>query len=184
MPNTFRYRLTATQKATIAQNLIDVLEKGIPIENNTATFICNWILTGPEEKRKAFYDVWDMVLKNYLPPQRPILFRSCSRRKDGEIASFTRRLECARRFGENRSFLLMCDTTEGLRHEERIYKRGEYRHTFYPLSELIKKDNETETHMFSEGIRSDYIGEDEYIMRVDLGSMCTFKWYKERGDSR
>jgi len=179
MSDKFFYRLAASKKASIAQNLIDVLEKGAVIEKDTATFICNWILTGPKEKGKAFFDVWDFVLNNYMPTTRPILFRSCSRRSDGKIASFTGRLECARRFSENRGFLLICDTAEELRYEEKLCKRGEYRHTFYPLSELIKRDDIAEHHVFSEGIRRDYIGEDEYIMRVDLGNMCTFKWHKE-----
>lgn len=177
----FKYRLSSVKKAEIAQNLIDVLECNVPIEKATVSFVSNWILTGPDEKGKAFYDVWDLVLKNYMPTTRPILFRSCSRRTDGKIASFTGRLECARRFGGNRGFLLMCDTTEGLKLDMLFAKRGEYRNTFYPLSELIKRDIEAENHVFSDGMRRGYVGEDEYIMRVNLWRMCTFKWYKERG---
>lgn len=181
MGERFRYRLTSAKKEFIAQNLIDALEQGRSIERDTVTFICNWILTEPEEKVKAFYDVWDIVLRNYMPTKRPILFRSCSRRADGRIASFTGRLESARRFGNNQGFLLICDTAECLKYEEKFYKRGEYRHTFYPLSELIKRDSVAEPHVFSERMRSDYIGEDEYIMRVNLGRMSTFRWHKERG---
>jgi hypothetical protein len=172
------YRLTMTQKTSIAQNLIDICECNAPIEKPTATFVGNWILTGPEEKFKAYYDVWDLVLKNYLPKSRPILFRSCSRRTHGKIASFTGRLESAQRFSGEKGFLLICQTEESLKYEETFYKRGEYRHTFYPLSEVIKKDNESKNHVFSDRLRKNYAGEDEYIMRVDSGYLVTVKWCK------
>lgn len=94
MEEVYRYRLTQNQKGEIAQNLIGILEKDVSIDKQTKRFIGDWILTGPEEKRKAFFDVWDIVLKNYLPKTRPVLFRSCNRiGKDGKIASFTNRLE-------------------------------------------------------------------------------------------
>lgn len=178
--NQFSYRLSAYQKSNIAQNLIDVFEKGNGIEEPTARFIGNWILTGPNEKRKVFYDVWDIVLKNFMPITRPILFRSCSRRSDDRIASFTGRIECARRFSGEKGLLLICDTAETLKYEQQFYKRGEYRHTFYPLSELLKKDDASEKHVFSEGLRHKYAGEDEYIMRIDIGRMNTLKWYREK----
>ena len=79
MNDKFQYRLSKDLKREIAQNLIDILQKDENIKKSTKTFICNWLCTGPEEKRKAFFDVWDIVLKNYLPKERPILFRSCKR---------------------------------------------------------------------------------------------------------
>jgi hypothetical protein len=176
----FNYRLTQRKKENIAHNLIAALESDVNIEKDTVTFICNWMLTGPNEKRKAFFDVWDIVLRNYMPKTRPILFRSCLRRKDDRIASFTGRLEAARRFNGGKGFLIMCDTKEDLHFEEKHYKRGEYRHTFYPLVDLLKRDDESESHVFSDSLRRDYIGEDEYIMRVNLGNMHSFKWHQER----
>lgn len=173
------YRLSSKQKEEIAQNLIEILRDDAEISKQTVTFVCNWILTGPNEKRKAFFDVWDMVLKNYLPSSRPILFRSCRRRNEGEISSFTGRLECARRFSDGRGFLLICDTKEALAYEEHFYKQGEYRHTFYPLVNLLKQAQNSRAKIFSESFLNDYIGEDEYVMRVDLGNMETFKWYRE-----
>lgn len=90
MNDKFQYRLSEKQKVEIAQNLIDILEKNSEITDQTVGFIGNWILTGPDEKSKAFFDVWDIVLRNYLPTTRPILFRTCNRLgKDGKIASFT-----------------------------------------------------------------------------------------------
>jgi hypothetical protein len=179
MDSKFIYRLSAIKKAEIAQNLIDILENNTEISKDTVTFIGNWMLTGPEEKGKAFFDVWDIVLKNYMPKIRPILFRSCRRRYDSKIASFTSRLECARRFSQGRGLLIICDTSEELMHEEKFYSKGNYRHTFYPIVDLLKRDNESASPIFSERLRADYIGEAEYIMRVDVGNMYTLKWHKE-----
>lgn len=79
MEEKFQYRLTKNQKEEIAQNLIDLLQKDSEITEQSRIFIGNWILTDASEKRKAFFDVWDIVLKNYLPATRPILFRACDR---------------------------------------------------------------------------------------------------------
>jgi hypothetical protein len=99
MTDSFQYRLSTNQKTEIAQNLIDILQEDMSITDLTRSFIGNWILTAGDEKRKAFFDVWDIVLKNYLPITRPVLFRACKRvNKNGKIVSFTGRLECAKRF--------------------------------------------------------------------------------------
>jgi hypothetical protein len=63
MNEKFQYRLSKNQKNEITQNLIDILQKNANIFDETRRFICNWILTGSNEKRKAFFDVWDIVLK-------------------------------------------------------------------------------------------------------------------------
>ena len=47
---------------------------------------------------------------------------------------------------------------------------------FIPLSMSWKKRSASGGWGFSEKILNDFIGEDEYIMRVDLGSMHRFKW--------
>lgn len=179
MNDKFQYRLSDNQKTEIAQNLIDILQKDSKIDEQTTTFIGNWILTDGSEKRKAFFDVWDIVLKNYLPQTRPILFRACDRiSKNGKIASFTGRLECARRFSKGRGSLIICDTKEMLQFEEQLYKCGQYRHTFYPLVNVLEKAKASGGCGFSERLLDDYIGEDEYIMRVDLVNMHSFKWIK------
>src|SRR5690606_16973621 len=157
----FQYRLSKDQKSEIAQNLIDILQKDANIAEQTRKFIGNWVLTGPDEKRKAFFDVWDIVLKNYLPTTRPILFRACERvSKKEKIASFTGRLECARRFSEGRGSLVICDTKETLEFEEKFYTPGEYKHTFYPLVSVLVKARNSGGCGFSERFLDDYIGED------------------------
>lgn len=177
MEKKFQYRRSNTQKVGIANNLIAVMQNDVPITSETRLFIGNWILTGPDEKRKAFYDIWDLVLKNYLPTTRPILFRSCKRKNiNGKIASFTGRLECARRFNNGTGSLLICDTGELLEFEAEHYEQGFYKHTFFPLVDLLIKAKNEGGWGFSEGLLRKYIGEDEYIMRVNQANVHSFKW--------
>ncbi|MEJ5245223.1 MAG: hypothetical protein WHV28_05880 [Bacteroidota bacterium] len=179
MDNKYQYRLTEVQKKQIAQNLIDVFEKDATIIAQTRRFIGDWILTGSNEKRKAFFDVWEIVLKNFLPKTRPILFRSCDRiSKNGKIVSFTGRIECARRFSNNKGFLIICDTKETLSFEDTLYNQGDYRHTFYPLAEVLIRAKEAGGWGFSERLLNNYIGEDEYIMKINLDHMHITKWIK------
>lgn len=115
MDDKFQYRLSRNQKTEIAQNLIDILQKDLEINNQTRGFIINWCRTDASEKRKAFFDVWEIVLKNYLPATRPVLFRACGRiGKNGKITSFTGRLECAWKFSKGKGSLIACDTKEAL----------------------------------------------------------------------
>lgn len=179
MTEKFQYRLSKNQKSEIAQNLIDILQNNATITRQAQAFISNWILTDGEGKRKAFFDVWDIVLKNYMPATRPILFRTSGRIRKGEkIASFTGRLECARRFSNGKSSLIICDTKEMLELEEEFYKPGEYKHTFYPLVTVLQKAKEGGGWGFSESLLNRYVGEDEYIMRINLGHMSILKWLK------
>lgn len=175
----FHYRLSKDLKSEIAHNLIDIVQKNAKITEHARRFIGNWILTGHDEKRKAFFDVWDIVLKNYLPTSRPVLFRACARiNKNEKIASFTGRLECARRFSNGNGSLIICDTKETLEFEDRLYKVGEYKHTFYPIVTVLIKARDAGGWGFSANILNDYIGEDEYIMRVKTGQMRCLKWIK------
>jgi|SRR5690606_21611034 len=177
MNDKFQYRLSNEVKKEIAQNLIDILRKDVKISEQTRIFISNWILTGPDEKRKAFYDVWDIVLKNYLPTKRPILFRSCHRiSKNSKIKSFTGRIECARRFSKGKGSLIIYDTKESLRFEEELYKIGNFKNTFYPLVDVLIKAKESGNSGFSQRILNNYIGEDEYIMRSEFDNIHTLKW--------
>lgn len=179
MRDKYQYRLTQDHKLEIAQNLIDILQKDANVIRPTRKFISDWLLTGPEEKRKVFFDVWDVVLKNFLPTTRPLLFRACGRiSKNEKIASFTARLECARRFSNGKGSLIICDTKETLYFEEVYYKVGEYRHTFYPLVNVLEKARKAGGCGFSERLLNDYIGEEEYIMRINLGQMNCVKWIK------
>jgi hypothetical protein len=170
------YRLSQQKKERISRNLIAFMEKSEELSQEAATFIGNWILTDAKEKSKAYYDVWDLVLKRYMPTIRPVLYRSCKRRENGKIASFTGRIYCAHRFSESRGFLLICNTEETLQLSER-QKYGEYQHTFFPISELLKKESQTSNCKFSKRLIDDYAKEDEYIMRVDTNWMYSCKWY-------
>ena len=176
MNEKFQYRLSKDLKREIAQNLIDIFQKDVNINESTKTFISNWLCTGPEEKRKAFFDVWDIVLKNYLPKERPMLFRSCRRiSKTNKIASFTESLKFAKRFGNSKDYLLIFDTKEELEFEETFYKKGGYKHTFYPLVNVLVKAKESGGWGFSERIWS-YINEEEYIMRIDFEKINKLRW--------
>jgi hypothetical protein len=180
MDDKFHYRLTKATKNEIAQNLIDILQKDASITKDTRIFISNWLYTDYTGKRKAFYDVWDIVLKNYLPTTRPVLFRTCNRiGKNGKIASFTGRLECARRISDGKGSLLICDTNESLKFDEEISNPGEYRYTFYPLVSVLMKARDEGQGELSEGVLR-FIGEDEYIMRIDSSNMHGFKWIKSK----
>lgn len=60
------YRLTDIQKANISQNLIDILEKDIVLpQRRLLLYVIG--LTDRSEKFKAYYDVWEFVLKNFYP---------------------------------------------------------------------------------------------------------------------
>lgn len=174
------YRLSQQKKEAISRNLVDFMESDKELSRDAATFIGNWILTDVKEKPKAFFDVWDLVLENYLPTTHPMLYRSCKRREDGKIRSFTGQIYCAHRFSEDQGFLLICNTEDTLRFPE-LQKRGEYQHTFFPISELLKKESQLPNCKFSKRLIDDYVKEDEYIMRVNLGWMYSCKWYQERG---
>lgn len=155
------------------------MSKKAEITDQTRGFIGNWILTDFKGKYKAYYDVWDIVLRNYLPKERPLLFRSCRRRYDGRIASFTRCLECARKFSDESGFLIVCDTQETLIGENHLYGPGKYKHSFYPLVKVLEMARDGGGWGFSGIILRNYIGEEEYIMRVDLENMDSFKWIKD-----
>jgi len=179
MDDNLQYRLSKKMKAEIAQNLIDILQNDAEITPQAKSFIYNWIRTDHEGKRKAFFDVWDIVLKKYLPTTRPILFRSCNRiSKNGKIASFTGRLECARKISKCQGALIICDTKESLQFDERYNSVGEYKRTFYPLVDVLRKDKAYGKYGFSERMLDEYIGEDEYIMKIDLENMFSFRWMK------
>jgi len=106
------------------------------------------------------------------------LFRTCKRlSNNGKIASFTGRFECARKISKCEGSLLICDTKEYLNFEEKFYKVGNYKHTFYPLVTVLKKAKDSGGLGFPEYI-FDYIGEDEYIMRINLGYMYGFRWVR------
>lgn len=173
-----KYKLNQHQKASISNNLIAFMDSREELSQESAAFIGNWILTDASEKGKSYYDTWDMVLKSYMPFTRPVLYRSCNRRDDGKIASFTESIRSAYKFSGNKGFLLICDTEETLSFPG-LQKCGDYRHTFFPISELLKKEAQSLSCKFSKSLIENYAKEGEYIMRVNLGWMYSCKWCHE-----
>lgn len=171
--------MTQEQKSKIAHNLINVLKVDESLADDTRTFICNWVLTGPNEKKKAFYDVWEIVLDNFMPTSKPVLFRACYRlSRSNKIASFTGRIESARRFSEGKGYLIVYDTKENLHSEETFYSSGIYQNTFFPLVDVLKKAKEEGGYGFSSNFLDQYLSEEEYILRINLDRMHTLKWKK------
>lgn len=161
----------------IAQNLVEVLTKDARVKTLTKEFIYKWVSTGPEGKRKAFFDVWDIVLKNYWPETRPILYRSCARlTKRSKIASFTGKFECIRQISNRTGVLIICDTNYVLGCHKKIRETGESRNSFFPLVEVLKRGRESGD--FSGSFLNEYIKEDEYIMRYNPEIMHAFRWIK------
>lgn len=147
-----KYRLSKNQKQEVAQNLIDLLEKDAVMNAETHRFIAGWILTDGGGKSKVFYDVWNIVLKSFLPKTRPILFRACDRiSKNGK--------------------------KEMLFLQESFNRVGEYTDTFYPLVDVLIKAKEAGECGFTETLLN-FACEDEYIMRINLGHMHSVKWIK------
>lgn len=168
------YRLSENQKNKIAQNLIDILQKDADITKQTINFIDNWI-RDQSGARKVFFDVWDIVLRNYVPTTSPILFRGCKKvTKNGKISSFTGRLDCAIKFAKPGGYLIICDT-EGISQFQE--QHGEYKHTFYPLVSVLKKAKDSGWCGFSERTLK-HIVEDEYIMRINFDYMKYVKYIK------
>ena len=171
------YRLTATQKKDIAQNLIDIMDSDICPTEETRIFIVNWILTDRDEKFKAYYDVWKIVLKNFYPKTRPIIIRSIPRKSNLEYnGSFTNSAYSAQRFGEYKGYWIICDTKDCLSVAQPENRKGNYRNTFYPLSEVLKKAEEKGGWGFSDRILRKYSVEDEYIMKIDFSIMQLLKY--------
>ncbi len=169
------YRLTNAKKEEIAQNLIDIFDKDIAPSVDTRRFICNWIQTDRNQKFKAYYDVWEIVLKNYIPKTKPILIRSISRKSKLEyIASFTNTVYSAVRFGAGKGYWIICDTKDCL--PSLKINKGKYRNTFYPLTDVLKKARANGGYGFSERFLRDYSGEDEYIMKIDYSVMQLLKY--------
>lgn len=171
------YRLTDIQKENVSQNLVDILEMDIRPSAETVTFICNWIMTDRSEKFKAYYDVWEIVLKNFYPKTRPLLIRSISRKSKSEyIGSFTNSAYSAERFGERKGYWIICDTKDTLLSDIPLSKPGSYRNTFYPLSDVLKKAKDKGGWGFSERFLNKYAGEDEYIMKINFSVMQLLKY--------
>ena len=166
-------------KEKIAMNIVAFMVDDTPLLQESISFICNWVMTDGSEKTKAFYDVWDIILKTYLPKERPILFRSCKRISKRDIQSFTGRIYAAEKFSDHRTgHLLICDTKEYLQFEDE--NAIEHDRCFFPLCDCIKKGTYCSTPHFSQSFYEEYKKEDEYIVRVNQNWLYDLKWNKEK----
>lgn len=59
-----------------------------------------------------------------------------------------------------------------------MFDPGKYKNTFYPLHEAIKKIVDSKKSKYSKSNLDKYLGENEYIMRVNLERMESFRWSK------
>lgn len=83
-------RIGPNAKERIAQNIIAFMVDGVPLTLESKSFIYTWVRQPDGNgKSQSFYDVWDLVLQNYLPKERPVLFRACTRLSNRPIQSFT-----------------------------------------------------------------------------------------------
>lgn len=165
----------------IANNIIAFMRDQEELSSKSASFICNWVMTGGAEKTKKMYDTWDIILKNYLPQERPIIFRACSRIVKREIQSFTGSIRCAERFSEgHKGHLLICDTSEYLFYEDNINSNPPYEYSFFPVYDLVRKSLNSNTPQFRKRFYDHYSGEDEYILRVNIDKLYDLKWNKRK----
>lgn len=168
-------RLTTKAIERIANNLVEFMSADAPLQQETILFIYNWIRR-PEGAgtSKMYLAVWDMVLKKYLPKERPVLFRSCLRLSKCDIQSFTGKMHTADRFSDgHKGHVLICDTKEYLQFEDAA--STEHLLSYFPLSECVKRA----ATQFSESFREMCEMEDEYIVRVNYNWLYDLKWNKK-----
>lgn len=169
--------MTKKDKINIASCLVESMETGSAVDALTRTFVADWICGGSEDKNQDMQDVWGIVLKNYYPEGRPVLFRATEHINDGKIESYTGSLGVAEIFLRqcgNDAKLLICDTDDSVV-SEKITGKGEYRGTFFPLSKLLQNEMKHEDSLFAKTFMSRYIGEDEYIMQTEEGIVTICK---------
>ena len=172
----FLFRATEQKKQSIAENITGFMNGTYDLSEEAAGFISNWILTGPDEKTKAYFDIWNKILDSYLPTERPILFRSCLRLSRNPIQSFSGRISAVERFSNgHKGHVLVCDTNEYMRYLG-FQKESVFQRNFFPVYTLVEKDISTATPHFSQMLYEHYKGEDEYIVRVDYAYLHDLKW--------
>lgn len=157
--------MTEIEKIRIANCLVRAIKTREAVNKETHNFLADWIYRGPDQRREEWLEVWKMVLDNYRPEETPVLYRAADYINDGKIESYTGRLGAAERFLENYgegTKLIICDTEN-------------YRMLFYPLSQLLRNELSLEDSLFNKWILSQYIGEDEYIMRTDAECITVYQ---------
>ena len=175
-------RIGPKAKERIAKNIIAFMVEGTPLIKESKSFIYTWVRQPDGNGRsKSFYDVWDLILQDYLPKERPVLFRSCVRPTDRPIQSFTGNIAAAKRFSKERfGHLLICDTEEILCFEDESAAMHEF--SFFPLRKCVENAMNCSTPCFSESFYEMCKKEDEYIVRVNQNWLYDLKWVKEKDD--
>lgn len=164
----------------VANNIVAFMLNKEELSAKSATFIYDWIKTDGKEKTKVMYNIWDSVLRIYLPTERPVIFRACSRISKREIQSFTGRIRCAEKFSDgHKGYLLICDTAEYLYYEDNINSSPPYEHSFFPVYDLIRKNLKCPTPQFTQNFYDQYKCEDEYILRVNINKLYDLKWNRK-----
>lgn len=173
-------RVGPKAKERIFKNLIAFMVEGTPLTRESRSFIYTWVRQPDGNGRsQSFYDVWDLVLQNYLPKERPILFRSCKRLSNRPIQSFTGSVCVAERFSDGHiGHLLICDTKEYLHFEDET--ATEHNRSFFPLYQCVEKAMNNTEPCFSEYFYEMCKKEDEYIVRVNHDWLYDLKWNKKR----
>lgn len=153
------------EKIKIANCLVRAITTKEVVNKEIHDFLANWIYRGMDDRRAEYLEVWEMVLEKYRPEETLVLYRASDYINDGKIESYTSRLGAAERFLANygsETKLIICNTEN-------------YRMSFYPLSQLLRNELKLEDSLFNKKILSQYIGEDEYIMRTNAEVITIYK---------
>lgn len=176
----YLFRATEQKKQSIADNIVGFMNGTEDLSMEAYGFVSNWILTGSDEKTKAYFDIWAKILDAYLPSERPILFRSCPRIKHKPIQSFSGNISAVEGFSHgHKGHVLICDTNEYMRYLN-FQKESVYYRNFFSVYNLIRKDLSTSTPRFRKEFYEQYKGEDEYIVRVDYNYLYDLKWSQKQ----
>lgn len=54
----YLFRATEQEKQSIADNIVGFTNGTGNLSKEAYSFVLNWILTGPNEKTKAYFDIW------------------------------------------------------------------------------------------------------------------------------
>ena len=157
--------MTKREKIKIANCLVRAIKTKEAVNKETHDFLANWIYRPASNRRTECLEVWEMVLDQYRPEETPVLYRATDYINDGKIESYTGRLGAVEQFLENYgegTKLIICNTAD-------------HKMSFYPLSHLLRNELRLEESLFNKWILSQYIGEDEYIMRTDAECITVYQ---------
>lgn len=172
-------RIGPKAKYRISQNIVAFMVGGTPLTRESKSFIYTWVRQPDGNGRsQSFCDVWELVLQNYLPEERPVLFRACTRPSNRHIQSFTGTISSAQKLSRERpGHLLICDTKEYLYFENNA--TVPHKRSFFPLRKCVEKAMNALDTGFSEDFCEMCKKEDEYIVCVNLDWMYDLKWNRK-----